>query len=203
MSTIPALRPSLENGDRMDREEFHRRYSERPDLQHVELIEGVVYLPSPIRFEAHSVPQGVMLGWLLAYAARHPDVTATPPATVLLDSDNVVEPDAMLFANSAEAVGPTGYVESPPDLVVEIAASSVSRDLHDKLRAYERNGVREYIVWRVLDDAIDWFALRDGRYVRREPGASGIIESEQFPGLRLDVPKALALDLPGVTAAIA
>lgn len=31
-----------------------------------------------------------------------------------------------------------------------------------KMEAYRRAGVPEYIVWRVLDQRIDWFRLRDG-----------------------------------------
>jgi Uma2 family endonuclease len=86
--------------------------------------------------------------------------------------------------------------------VVEIAASSASYDLHDKKEAYRRNGVREYVVWRVLDEAVDWLRLEDGAYVRVEPSARGLIESATFPGLRLNVPKLLAGDLAAVLRAV-
>jgi Uma2 family endonuclease len=43
-------------------------------------------------------------------------------------------------------------LEGAPELIVEIAASTASYDLHDKLRAYRRNGVREYLVWVVLEE---------------------------------------------------
>ena len=56
--------------------------------------------------------------------------------------------------------------------MVEVAASSVSYDLHEKREAYRRNGVREYIVWRVQDRAIDWFVLRGGAYEPLAPGAT-------------------------------
>jgi Uma2 family endonuclease len=84
-----------------------------------------------------------------------------------------------------------------------IAASTASYDLHDKLRAYERAGVLEYVVWRTRDAQIDWFRLHDGRLVRVEPDAKGIVDSEAFPRLRLDVAKMLAGDLAGVLAALA
>lgn len=35
--------PPLENGDRLSRHEFERRYQSMPDLKKAELIEGVVY----------------------------------------------------------------------------------------------------------------------------------------------------------------
>ena len=49
------------------------------------------------------------------------------------------------------------YVEGTPEFLAEISASTVSIDLGDKKAAYERNGVEEDLVWRVLDQQIDWF----------------------------------------------
>ena len=86
--------------------------------------------------------------------------------------------------------------------MVEVAASSASYDLHEKREAYRRNGVREYIVWRVLDRAITWFDLRDGAYVERVLDAHGVIESTQFAGLRLHVPGLLNGDAAGALAAL-
>ncbi len=191
----------LENGDVMSREEFHRRYSECEALERVELIEGVVYMPSPIKIRGHSREQKLMILWLAAYEARNGGVEAVGPGTVLLDDENEPQPDAMLYRLSEDRFE-DDYLKGAPELVVEIARSSVSRDLHQKKRAYERNGVLEYLVWRTEDGAIDWFQLRDGTYVQRTPDAAGIIESEVFPGLRLDVPAVLAHDRRRLLAAI-
>jgi Uma2 family endonuclease len=108
---------------------------------------------------------------------------------VLLDGENELQPDACLWREDAGGPHYTDddYIEGAPQLVVEIAASSASYDLHEKLRAYRRNGVQEYLVWRVLDEAFDWFRLHEGAYVRVEPDARGVIESGVFPGLRLNV----------------
>jgi hypothetical protein len=70
--------------------------------------------------------------------------------------------------------------------VGEVAVSTVSLDLHAKLPVYRRNGVKEYIVWRVADSELDWFVLREGNYERLEPTAGGVYKSEVFPGLWLD-----------------
>ena len=56
-------------------------------------------------------------------------------------------------------------------------------------------------VWPVQDGVIDWFALRDEAYVPRSPDEDGIIESEVFAGLRLDVNAMLAGDRDQVLAA--
>jgi Uma2 family endonuclease len=87
-------------------------------------------------------------------------------------------------------------------LVVEVAASSASYDLHDKKEAYRRAGVPEYVVWRVIDRAVDWFVLRDGVYIRLEPDAVGVIESVRLPSPRLSVPALLAGDRAALVATL-
>lgn len=199
-TTEPAV---LESGDRLTRDEFHRRYCARPDLKKAELVDGVVYVGSPVRSDAHGEPHADVLSWLGMYRSRLRGLHLSDNTTVRLDADNEVQPDAALWRE--EPGGPyllRGYIEGAPQLVAEIAASSATYDLHDKLRAYERNGVREYIVWRTLDEAIDWFRLVDGTYVRVESDEQGVIESAMFAGLRLDVSKLLSGDLAGVLAAL-
>lgn len=202
-SVVASKQLPFDNGDVMSREQFHRLYSECEELQRVELIEGIVYLPSPIRSKGHAEEQMLMLVWLDAYASRHEEsgLSAQPPNSVMLDDENEPEPDAMLFRKD-QAQFDDGYLASAPELIVEIAASSAARDLHQKKRAYECNGVREYIVWRTRDKAIDWFRLVDGAYVTISPNAEGIIESAEFPGLRLDVPAMLAHDRARVLRAL-
>lgn len=194
--------PLLESGDRLTRAEFHRRYLARPDIKKAELVEGVVYVASPVRTSVHGQPHARIMGWLVAYEARTPGVFVADNSTVLLDLDNELQPDAFVWRT--EPGGPRlddeGYMAGAPQLVVEVAASSASYDLHDKFRAYRRNGVPEYVVWRVLDRAVSWFRFREGEYVLIEPDADGVIESEAFPGLRLNIPKLLAGDVAGVLA---
>jgi Uma2 family endonuclease len=197
---IPTI-PILESGDHLTRSEFHRRYCTHPEIKKAELVEGVVYVGSPVR-SLHAEPHGLVVAWLAVYRGQTHGLRLGDNATVILDADNEVQPDACLWRE--EPGGPhlteDGYIEGAPQLVVEVAASSASYDLHEKLRAYRRNGVREYVVWRVLDEAIDWFRLGEDAYERVEPDADGVIKSEVFQGLRLHVAKMLADDLPGVLA---
>ena len=193
---------SLENGAVMSRAEFHRLYEECEGLRKVELIEGVVYMPSPEKFEQHSRQNTLLIGWLLAYQDYRPgDVEASVGGSILLDDENEPIPDAMLFRLRPDRFE-DGYVNGAPELIIEIANTSVSRDLHQKKEAYRRNGVIEYIVWRVRDGEIDWFQLRNGDYERRVPDPEGVIESEVFPGLRLDLSAALAIDRRRLLAAV-
>ena len=205
MATTTDRLPPLESGDRLTREEFHRRYCARPDIRKAELVQGVVYVASPTRHTVHGRPHGLIVGWLTAYAAMAPDLDLSDNATVVLGRDSEVQPDACLFWTEGGGVRITdeGYLEGSPELIVEIAASSASYDLHDKMEAYRRAGVQEYVVWQVLEGRIDWFRLRDGAYVPLAPDARGIAASEVFPGLRLNVPAMLAGDRAGVLSGTA
>jgi Uma2 family endonuclease len=189
----------------MTRREFHRRYLLRPDLK-AELVEGVVYVASPVRYEQHDKQAAFVRGWLFAYAAKHPAVELGNDATLILDNDNEVQPDAFLFLRDDPASpkpNEAGFLVGAPQLVVEVAGSSMSRDVGDKLRSYRRNGVREYIIWRVEDGAIDWFRLIDGEYEAIPAGPDGVVESTTLPGLRLDARALLTLDAAAVLAALA
>jgi len=185
----------------MTRAEFHRRYGLHPEIKSAELIEGVVYVASPLRARDHGDQDLDMSAWLGAYRASHANVRGSSNATVILDQDNEVQPDISVRRTSVSAsarMTDEGYLEGPPELIVEISASSTSMDLHQKKNAYRRNGVQEYIVWRVLDGAIDWFALQEGQYVALSANPDGVVESAVFPGLRLDVTAMLAGDLAKV-----
>ena len=197
--------PTLENGDRLTRAEFERRYEARPDLKKAELIEGVVHMPSPTRFTGHARPHAAIMLWLGTYAAATPGVQVSDNPTVRLDLDNEPQPDAALLidpqAGSQARVDDDDYIAGAPELVAEVAASSASYDLHDKLHVYRRNGVREYLVWRTLDGRFDWFELAGGVYRRRQPDASGLVRSRVFPGLWLAVEALLRGDLSAVVEA--
>ena len=195
----------LETGDRLSRDEFHRRYCARPDIKRAELVEGVVYVHSPMRFDQHDEPATIITGWLFNYRLRTPRVRQGSGGTVFLDPASEVQPDGFLFWDPPSWSGGVrrqadSYLEGAPEFIAEVDASSAPYDLGGKLRAYQLAGVQESLVWRVLDRAIDWFRLRGGAYVRQEPDARGVIASEVFPGLRLAVDKLLPGDLAGVVA---
>ena len=196
--------PPLENGDRLPRCEFERRYEALASPNKAELIEGIVYMPSPVRAQSHAQPNNAIAAWLGTYSAYTPHVSALDNATVRLDMDNEPQPDALLridaSAGGQSRLSADDYVEGAPELVAEIAASSASYDLHAKLNVYRRNGVLEYIVWRARDDALDWFVLNDGEYRPLVPDATGVMESERFAGLRLAVEALLAGDVASVLA---
>ena len=182
--------PPLENGDRLTRAEFERRYDAMPELKKAELIEGEVYMPSPVRYERHSHPHTRAVAWLANYETDTPGVEAGDNGSIRLDLDNEPQPDVFLIIRPERGgqarISEDDYIEGAPELVAEVASSSASYDLGKKLNAYRRNGVREYIVWRVLDRQVDWLVNREGRFEPMRPAADGILRSTVFPGLWLD-----------------
>ncbi len=195
--------PPLHSGDRLTRRQFEHRYTATPEKFKAELVEGVVYVSSPISI-AHAEPHGFVVAWLGAYCAATPGAKLADNATVRLDPENEVQPDALLRIEKdrggRSVVSDEGYLEGAPELIVEIAATSASYDLHDKLRAYRRNGVQEYAVWQVYDRKLDWFELKEGEYEPLAPDANDTIHSRVFPGLRLAVKPLLEGNLAAVLA---
>ncbi|MBE9076239.1 Uma2 family endonuclease [Romeria aff. gracilis LEGE 07310] len=197
--------PRLESGDRLSRPEFERRYQAMPQLKKAELIEGVVYVPAALRFQSHAQPHGNLMGWLWTYKIVTPQVELGDNPTVRLDLDNAPQPDAVLLidpkAGGQAQISPDDYIEGAPELVVEVAASSSAIDLHDKKRAYLRNGVQEYLVWQIFERQISWFALKEGRY-ESLPVEGRIIKSQKFPGLWLAVDALIAGEMADVLAVL-
>lgn len=205
-STAPAAASTaacgLQEGLRLSRVEFERRSAERPDLKKVELVEGIVRMPSAVRYAGHGKPHALIVWWLGAYAVTTPGVLFVVDTTLRLDGDNELQPDAALLidprAGGQARISPDDYVEGAPELVVEIAASSASYDLREKLAVYQRNGVREYLVWHVPNERIDWLELTKGVYRPRPADAGGVVRSATFPGLWLDAGAMLRGDQPAV-----
>jgi Uma2 family endonuclease len=180
--------PALESGDRLTRAEFERRYAATPEKFKAELIEGVVYVASPVRV-FHGTPHAALMTWLGVYWTATPGVSVADNTTTRLDLDNEPQPDALLRIQigGTSTISDDGYIEGAPELVAEIATSSATIDLGAKKNAYRRNGVQEYLVWQTFENCFSWFRLEAEEFVLIEPDADGIIRSNTFPGLWLTV----------------
>ncbi|MGG6265176.1 Uma2 family endonuclease [Leptolyngbya sp. AN10] len=191
MNTPLSKIPPLQSGDRLSRREFEHRYAADPHVKKAELIEGIVYVASPLRFEFHAEPHSNLNGWLTIYRTFTPGCRLGDAPTLRLDSDNEPQPDLVLFIEQKfggrVAITSDGYLAGSPELVVEVAASSAAIDSGEKKRVYRRNGVQEYIIWLSYEKRIDWFQLVEGEYQLMQPDEAGIIRSNVFPGLWLNV----------------
>jgi Putative restriction endonuclease len=193
--------PLLVHGQQLTRAEFERRYDAMPTLKKAELIEGVVYMPSPVRLE-HGEPHADLIVWLGTYRVSTPGTAAAVETSVRLGDSSMPQPDATMFIRPENGgrvrISADDYVEGGPELVAEVAVSSIPLDTGLKLEMYLRYDVQEYIIWRVPDQEIDWFVRREGQFVQLTPSADGRICSEVFPGLWLDTDALIRGDIAQV-----
>lgn len=200
VSVPTPLVPPLRHGDRLSRDEFERRYAAMPHVKKAELIEGVVYMPSPVRYARHGNPHLTLSGWIVHYVSKSPGLQAGDNVTNRLGEKDEPQPDVMLFlpphAGGSAVIDKDDYVAGAPELVCEVTASTKGIDLGVKKTAYCRHGVKEYLVWRVEDRAVDWFAFDAGKYDAMQPNNEGVLCSKVFPGLWLHVEALLTGNLP-------
>lgn len=204
-TATPVRLPPLESGDRLSRAEFELRYEASRERK-AELVEGVVHMPPPVLEEHHGAPHLQLATCLGLYVAATSGVIGADNSSLRLDLDNEPQPDLYLRLpperGGQTRKGDDGFIIGAPELIAEVAASSASYDLHQKLNAYRRNGVREYLVWRTYDGEFDFFALRDGHFQPAVAGADSIYRSTLFPGLWLDTAALLRADFAGAVRAI-
>jgi len=182
----------LENGDRLSRVEFER-LCQLHDIERAELINGVVHMAAAVRDRQQGAPHARIMLWLGAYAMHRSNVQCADNVSLRLDDRNEPQPDAVLFLDNGNChIDEDGYLSGSPELVVEVAASSVSIDAHLKKDLYLRSGVREYLLWRTEDETIDWWQAQNGVYQSISQNSGGVIASQQFQGLVLDTRAMLA-----------
>ena len=184
----PVSPPPLRAGDRMTSDEFLRRWDAMPDLKHAELIDGIVYMPSPLSLP-HSDYHFPLTTWLGIYKAKTPGCQGGLENTWLMGKRNVPQPDIALrilpeYGGQSRNEG--DYPAGAPELVVEVALSSAAYDLGAKFRLYERMGAREYLVALVKEGKFIWYEWVEGSFRVFEPDADGVFRSRFFPGLWLD-----------------
>jgi Uma2 family endonuclease len=196
-----ATTPKLRFGDNLSRTEFLRRWEDEPGLKFAELIGGVVYMPSPLSL-AHGHRESRVVAWLIAYMVATPGVDVASNCTTLLGEDSP-QPDVHLrilpeYGGATWSEGK--LIAGPPELVVEICASSAAYDLHQKYDLYEQAGVQEYVAVLIHEHEIRWHRLGKKGYQRVAAAKDGLWKSKVFPGLWLDGAALLSDDVPQVLA---
>ena len=196
--------PPLLEGDLLTADEFLRRWEEMPDVRRAELIDGTVYMPSPVSCE-HSQCQMLLTVWLGNYALATPGSMPSPEATWIMGGKQVPQPDSTLlilpeYGGQARKQG--SYWAGPPELILEVAVSSYARDFGVKKRLYERSGVREYVIVNVREEQVIAFSLTAEGYRPMSAGKDGIFRSVVFPGLWLDTAALWTRDLQRVNAVL-
>jgi len=178
--------PPLYIGDRLTQAEFHRRYEAYDGDEKWELIGGIAYMASPQRVH-HSKYEPKLSTILCLYEEVTPGVEVLSNATSILSEESEPQPDLALrivpdFGGQSKTK--KGYVVGAPELVAEIAHSTVAIDMGDKKDDYEQAGVQEYMVLCVEEKELFWFDFASRGQIAADP--RGISRSRVFPGLWID-----------------
>ena len=191
--------PPLENGERLDRATFHARYLDTPEDFRAELIGGVVHLHGRVTW-MHGGATAKLCYALGTYDMVTPGVECLPRVTVLLDDETEAEPDLCLRLE--REIGGTSWIDEddfvagPPECLIEVSDHDTEQiDKCDKFRAYEKGGVREYIIILIREARVLWFVRQDGWFVESAIPSDGILCPRSFPGLRLDTGAVFTRDL--------
>ncbi len=196
MTHLVEVNPLLfEPGDRLTVDEFLSRWDKMPGLKSAELIDGVVYMPSPVSYEHGRRDVQVQL-FLATYAALTGLCEAVSNATWLI-AGSAPQPDIALrllprFGGKTKISG--SLASGAPELIAEISRSSRSFDLGPKLALYQRAGVLEYLAVLLEEQRIEWRVLGGGHYRMLAENSAGAFTSEVFPGLWLDAAAFWAAD---------
>ena len=195
---------TLVEGQQLDQPTFHALYEAMPPETRAELIDGVVYMPSPVG-SAHGEAHISMLYWLANYKEKTPGVKALSGATTILGRKSEPQPDGLLRI-AAECGGRTknkgSYIHGAPELVAEVSKATRFIDLGPKLKDYQRAGVLEYVVDALDPDEILWFVRERGVLVQHPVDGDGLYRSTVFPGLWLDPQALLAGDTERLRAVV-
>ena len=193
----------LRPGQRLTRTEFLRRWESRPDVKFAELIDGVVYMPSPQTTD-HGTREFDINGLLWTYVAHTPGCEGGNQSTWLM-LQSAPQPDAYLWI-SPQCGGQSGirgqYHTGAPELISETCFSSADYDLGVKKRLYETAGVQEYVAVIIEDKEVRWHRLVKGAYQLRQPTSKGVFRSEVFPGLWVDERALWKRDAAGLLATL-
>ena len=183
-----ALPPLLHEGDRLDGQEFLHRWEAMPELKRAELIDGVVFMASPVALD-HSTTHHDVNTWIGLYRGATPGCQAGTDGTWVMGPKDMPQPDIFLRilpAFGGQSTDAGKYAAGAPELIVEVSGSSLSRDLGIKLDLYRRAGVREYLTVQLQPRAVIWRQLARGRYREIPADEDGVLRSRIFPGLWLN-----------------
>lgn len=217
----------FEQGDRLCRDEFERLCESMSMMYRAELIDGIVSISPPSGAKRSGRLHARIMTWLGLYEAETIGFDVRDQIPVRLNLDTVVQPDIVLIfkpepdqqtAIAPAAIAPavivkseaadsryvtdSRYVNGGPELIVENIDGWDSIDLTARKAIYGKNGVQEYLVWRSLEEEVDWFYWEHGIYMALLMDTDGLIRSRACPGLWLDRDALLAGDMQAVLAGL-
>jgi len=158
-----------------------------PDEERWEIIGGEAWNMTPSPTTGHQrivFNLAVTLGVEIKKGRCLPFVS---PMDVVLDDDNVVQPDFFVVCNKKK-ITPVN-VRGAPDLIVEVISPATRiRDKREKRKLYERFGVKEYLIFHPEDAIVERFHLVDGLYAAADVfNWDEVLTLDTFPEITLNL----------------
>jgi hypothetical protein len=199
MSIAEGAFEPLYAGQRLTRDEFLRRWEAMPEVKFAELINGVVYMPSP-QTSSHGWTGSEVDTWITMYRVYTPGCNSGTQSTWLM-LQSAPQPDVYLWIlpeHGGQSRIEGNYHIGAPELAAEICLSSAAYDLGVKKILYQKARVLEYVAVLVDEQEIRWHRLVKGHYELCPATSRGIFRSRVFPGLWLNGPAFWKRDFPRV-----
>ncbi|MEJ5339483.1 MAG: Uma2 family endonuclease [Aquificaceae bacterium] len=171
----------MKTKNKLTAEEFFKLY---PEESRVELIEGEVYeMPAP------NFKHQLIVVRILSALLKHPearDRTVPSPIDVVLSETLVLQPDIVYVSDPSKV---RDRIYGSPDLVVEVVSpSTFKRDITDKMKIYEKHGVKEYWLVFPLEKTIMVYTLTEKGYeLFSYATEKGKVRSGVLEGFELEV----------------
>ncbi len=172
----------MEVKTRLTAEEFFRLY---PEESRLELIDGEVFeMPAPT--PKH---QDVLIRTLMPMRShverKSLGLVLVAPVDVVLSEESVLQPDIVYIADLSKV---KDKIYGPPDLVVEVVSpSTFKRDLTDKMKLYEKYGVKEYWLVFPLEKTILVYELTEKGYeLFSSATEKGKVKSKVLEGFEIE-----------------
>ncbi|MEQ8167715.1 MAG: Uma2 family endonuclease [Candidatus Eremiobacterota bacterium] len=147
-------------------------YATWHDDKRYEIISGQVYTMAPGASDMHQDVSVQLVVEIGSYLRGKKCKIYHPPFDVILPEDgdtletakNIVQPDIFVVCDKEKIIHRGCY--GAPDLVVEILSpSTAKRDIKDKLKLYQRSGVREYWIVDPVHKTVQVYKVdEEGKY---------------------------------------
>jgi len=175
--------------DKQPKRWTYEEYYKLEDDQRYEIIDGqLIMIPTPGTL--HQDWLGDLYSFVRAFVKKNKlGRVFFAPVDVVLDAENTVQPDLVFVASKNARIIEPRAIFGTPDLLVEvISPSSNHSDRAEKLKLYERFGVKEYWISDAAKRSLEILVLKGGRYeLRCSAKEKGKLSSVVLKGLKFDL----------------
>jgi Uma2 family endonuclease len=148
-----------------------------------ELINGELFM-SPAPSLLHQIVTGNLYEILKAYSRKNGGFTGPSPLDVFLDQKNVFQPDVLYIQKENLSKLIDKGINGAPDLTVEvISPSNIFKDRNQKMRLYQKFGVKEYWIIDPQNKTIEIYDFSAGENPVLYLAEEGTVTSRLLPGL--------------------